>query len=351
MPAPVPPPSHPTDIGHFGRRVLLVAAVVVALLAAWQVADVLLLVFGSILVAVALRAGGNGLARHLPVSPGWGSLLTAAMVAASLAALVAMLGDEVAAQFADLHRRLPAALAGAQGALRDTELGRTLLGLLSGASGASGETLPWRMALRAATTTFGVLSDVVILVLLALYLSFNPRPYVHGAVVLAPPRHRQEVHHLLLDCGHALRRWLLGQFVSMVTVGVLIGLGLWLVGVPNAVVLGLVAGLLEFVPVLGPLAAAVPGVLIALASGPQTALSAALVYFAVQQLEGALIMPLAQKWAVHLPPALGLVAIVLAGVLFGIPGVLFATPLTVVILVLVRHFHTDRRDAPPDAPP
>lgn len=345
----------PPSYGRFARYVLIVAAIVVALLGAWRVADVLLFAFGSILFAVALRAGGTGLARHLPISAGWGSLLTAAMVAALLAALLMMLGDEIAAQLQDMRRRLPDALAQARAALQGSQLGRGLLALL--AEGAQGA-VSLEAATRVASATLAVLSNLFIVILLAVYLSFNPKLYVDGAVKLAPLHHQQHVRTALHDSGHALRRWLLGQFVSMVSVGVLVGLGLWLVGVPNAVLLGLVAGLFEFVPVLGPLAAAVPGVLIALASGPQTAASAAFVYFAVQQLEGALIMPLAQRWAVHLPPALGLVAVVLAGVLFGVPGVLFATPLAVVIMVLVQRFYIDRRatpsaplaDAPAEAP-
>jgi predicted PurR-regulated permease PerM len=327
--------------GRFTRYVLIVAVVGVSLLASWHIAKVLLLVFGAVLLAVAIRAGGDAIARLLPIPARWGSLVTVALVAAGLTALTAMLGDEMAAQLADLRAQWPAAMARAQDALRETAIGRNALDALRSAVS---EGFSVQHAVTAASATFGVLSDLLIVLLLALYLSFSPRGYLDGTVQLAPLRHQSDVRTALHDSGHALRRWLLGQLVSMTTVGVLTGMGLWLVGVPNAAVLGLVAGLLEFVPILGPIAAAVPGILLALAAGPQTALYATLVYFAVQQLEGALIMPLAQRWAVHLPPALALVTIVVFGVLFGIPGVLFATPLTVVIMVLVKRFYLDRRE-------
>lgn len=336
------------DYGRFTRYVLIVAAVVVALLAAWRVAQVLLLVFGSILFAVAIRAGGDLLARYLPVSPRWGSVLTILFVAAGLAALTAVLGDEVAYQLAELRTQLPAAISSAQDAMRGSELGRNVLGIVSSAVN---EGLSIQRAVRAASATFGVLSQLVIVLLLTVYLSLAPRGYVDGTVALAPLRRQRDVRLALHDSGHALRRWLLGQLVSMTTVGLLTGIGLWFVGVPNAAVLGLVAGLLEFVPILGPIVAAVPGILLALAVGPETALYAALVYFGVQQLEGGLIMPLAQKWAVHLPPALALITVVLFGVLFGVPGVLFATPLTVVIMVLVRRFYLERREPAPSPEP
>lgn len=327
--------------GRFARYVIIVFAIGVALLALWQVARVLLLGFGAVLFAVAIRAGGSLLARYLPIPVRWGSLIVVLVVAAGLALLTMALGDEVARQLVDLQQRLPGAIARAREALQRSEIGRAVLSFMSGAGT---EGLSAATALRAASATFGVLTDMLIVLLLALYLSFSPRTYLRATVELAPLRYQAEVRDALHDSGHALRRWLLGQFMSMTSVGVLTGLGLWIVGVPNAAILGLVAGLLEFVPILGPFIAAVPGVLLALAQGPTTALYAAAVYFIVQQLEGSLIMPLAQNWAVELPPALGLLTIVLFGVLFGIPGVLFATPLTVVIMVLVRRFYLDRRN-------
>jgi predicted PurR-regulated permease PerM len=137
----------------------------------------------------------------------------------------------------------------------------------------------------------------------------------------------------------ALRKWLVGQLGAMLMVGVITALGLWAVGVPLAIPLGILSGILDFVPVIGPFAAAIPGILIAFAQGPQVAMYAALVYITVQFIEGHLVLPLAQKWAVSLPPALGLLSIVAFGLVFGLMGVLFAIPLTVVIVVLVQKLY------------
>jgi predicted PurR-regulated permease PerM len=118
-------------------------------------------------------------------------------------------------------------------------------------------------------------------------------------------------------------------------------LGLWLVGVPSPIALGVIAGLLDFVPFFGPIVAAIPGVLLGFQDSPQTALYAALVYLAVQQLEGNVLQPLAQRWAVHIPPASSLLAVVAFGLLFGIVGILFAVPLAVVTMVLVRKLYVE----------
>jgi predicted PurR-regulated permease PerM len=125
-------------------------------------------------------------------------------------------------------------------------------------------------------------------------------------------------------------------------VGVFTGLGLWMVGVPLAIPLGILSGILDFVPVVGPLIAAIPGLLIAFAHDPHMALLAAGVYIVVQFVEGHLVLPIAQRWAVSLPPALTLLGIVAFGAVFGPMGVLFAMPLLVVTLTLVDKLYVER---------
>jgi predicted PurR-regulated permease PerM len=152
------------------------------------------------------------------------------------------------------------------------------------------------------------------------------------------------VDRALEDAVSKLRRWLLGQLVSMVVVGVATAIGLWMVGVPMPFALGMLSGLLDFVPVIGPLAAAVPGVLVAFPQGPDVALWAVVVYLVVQFCEGHFIVPLVQRWAVSLPPAVGLLGAVVFGLLFGLIGVLFAMPLLVVVVSLVEDLYVRRLD-------
>lgn len=328
--------------GRFARYTLIALSLVAAGLLLWELGRVLLLAFGAVLFAVAFRAAGNALARRLPVSVTVGTGIAVLGLATALVALAVLVGDETSRQVGQLQDQLPDAVERARTAISGTEAGRSALrsvdGVIHQGLSASG-------AMRAAEATFSMVTDLVLVVLIALYLSFSPRSYYNSSIALAPARHREGMRTALRDSGKALRGWLVGQLVAMVSVGVLTGVGLWLVGVPNALILGVVAGLLEFVPILGPFVAAVPGVLLAFAVGPTTALYAALVYLVVQQLEGGLITPLAQRWAVELPPALALLSVVVFGVLFGLPGVLFATPLTVVLMVLTQRFYLEPQDA------
>jgi predicted PurR-regulated permease PerM len=136
-----------------------------------------------------------------------------------------------------------------------------------------------------------------------------------------------------------LRLWLIGQAISMIVVGLATGIGLWLAGVPSAVALGVIAGLTEAVPYVGPIVGSIPGLLVALTVGPETAFWALVVYVIVQQLEGYALLPIIQRRMVSLPPALTLFWIMAAGLLFGALGVVFAAPILVVIYVLVKRLY------------
>src|SRR5262249_18061117 len=153
-----------------------------------------------------------------------------------------------------------------------------------------------------ATLFTGTLANVVLLVLMGLYLALDPGLYLRGFVRLWPPRLRPLIADALGAAARGLRGWMLGQAVAMVLVGVTVAVGLLAMGMPLALALGLIAGLFEFVPYFGAIAAALLAVLVAFAQGPSAALYVALFFLVVQQLEGNLLMPLVQRWAVHLPP-------------------------------------------------
>jgi predicted PurR-regulated permease PerM len=129
--------------------------------------------------------------------------------------------------------------------------------------------------------------------------------------------------------------------VAMIAVGAITWVGLTLLGVPLALGLAFLAFLFEFIPVLGPIAAAVPAILVGLSESPMLGLWVALLYIAIQQVESYILLPLLQRWAVNLPPALTLIGIVAFGVLFGWIGVLLATPLMVATTVFIREVYLE----------
>ncbi|GHA69120.1 AI-2E family transporter [Cognatilysobacter bugurensis] len=324
----------------FAQRVVIVIALVVSVLALWHIAEYLLLGFGGIVFAVVIRSAGSAVARHLPISKPIASALVVLTVIGAIALAAALLGDEVTRQVSEFRSSLPGTVQQIRDRLAASQIGRAIL---STVGSSVGDTLSMTWVVDTATLLLDVLADLAIVMFIAVYLGISPRPYMRATLALIPPPHRMHTQATLRACGSSLRSWLLGQLVAMTFVGALTALGLWLVGVPHALALGILVGLLDFVPVIGPLLGAVPGVVLAYLASPVTALYAIAVYTAVQQVEAMVIQPLAQRWAVDLPPVIGLLAIVVSGAVFGLPGVLFGVPLVVVLKVLVHRYWLDKQ--------
>ena len=331
-------PAPASDPARFSRHVVIAIALVALALLLWKVAPVLMLLFAGIVFATAIHAASRPLVRylHLPSTLAVGLVFILVIALAALGAW--LFGRQLSMQTEALVDAITDAWTKVRAYLDSTSWGPTVMENVQGAS--DGKTMS-HLA-KGTVTVFGGVTDLVMVLFLSMYLAVNPLSYRNGFLLLLPPAHRERVGRALDEAGVALRKWLVGQLGAMLMVGVLTGVGLALVGVPLAIPLGILSGLLDFVPVIGPFAGAVPGILIAFAQGPQVALYAAGVYVTVQFLEGHVVLPLAQKWAVSLPPALGLLSIVACGMVFGLLGVLFAIPLTVVSIVLVRELYVRR---------
>jgi predicted PurR-regulated permease PerM len=334
-----------TSRAEFTRRVLVVVgvaalAVVVGTMFA-RAYEVFFLFFLAVLLAILLRSASDAVDRRTGIGPAWSLAAVVVALLALTAAGVLAASSMIAGQLDRLTSDLPKSLDQARQYMREQEWGRVLLGHAPTAEQlAPGGTAAGRLT-AFFSTTFGVLGNLVVLTFLTLYLAASPRMYVEGLVRLVPPRRRPRAEQVLNAVGFHLRWWLIGRAAAMVAVGLLTAVGLWLAGVPQFLILGLIAGLLSAVPYVGPIAAAVPGVLMALLEGPTTALWALVVYVLAQAVENYLLTPLIQQNTVELPPVLAIAAIVLFGALFGVIGLIVATPLTVTLFVLVKTLYVE----------
>ena len=339
MSDPGPKQSDLGGVWTYPRRVALAVAVVLILLLLWLLLDVMLLLFGSVVLASALRSLGHLLQRRAHLPQRWsvpGAVLLVAVTAVVIGWLV---GASLAGQVAGLTEQLPRAWSAVTVWLERHELGRSLLSILRQAF-ADGS-MPTPRLGSIAGTALGAIGSLLLMVIVAAYLALDPWPYRSGLVRLLPRSWHDRVEAALQASRDGLRRWLLGQGVSMLFIGVATGLGLWLIGVPLAPILGLITGLLAFVPFYGSIGGGVLSVLIAFSGGPQTALWTALLVLAVQQIEELVLVPLVQNRAVSLPPVLSLVAALIFGVLLGPLGVVLATPLMVVSMILARKLYVE----------
>lgn len=251
------------------QTVVMVAAIIALTLLAIRLADVLLMAFGAILVAVLL----NSLAEPLQTRLRLGRILalTAAVLVSVACVAIAIwtFGRQAEAQFIALNEGLPHAWAELQARLSSTPFGGAALAKLEDWRG-----FGWLVSLgpKLAADAAGGLVGTIIVVFAGLYLAYHPHAYVDGALLLLPARRRERALAILNETYRALRQWLIGQLFSMVLVGVTTGVGLAIAGVPSAAALGLIAGLGQLVPVVGPMVAPLPGLLVALEAGPQTLL-------------------------------------------------------------------------------
>jgi predicted PurR-regulated permease PerM len=286
---------------------------------------------------VALRALARLIGRFTPLPER--AALPAAILAlvASIGLVAWLVGDTLAGELGQLATRLPAALDKVREWLAQHAAGRALLGSLGAVNGMESVS---RLA-GVALSTLGAVANALVLLALGIYFAVDPGLYRRGLLRLVPPAHRARVAETLAATTDALRQWLGGAVVAMLAVGGVTGLGLWALGVPFAFSLAVIAALLEFVPFIGPIVAAIPAVLVGFGESPVTAFYVALLYLAVQQIEGYLLTPLVQRWAVALPPALAVLAVLVFGVLIGLPGALFAVPLLVVVMVVVRKLYVE----------
>ena len=297
----------------------------------------LLMIFAGILLALFFRAGGVWLARHLPIKPVWGVALFLLMILLGLALAGTAAAPAISTQIDELWRQIPAAADSLGTRLEQYGWGRDLLARMSEIdlwSGAFGGA-----ATQALGSAFGYLGNTVLLLFIALYGAFDPGTYRRGFIRLFAPSLRAEASNVLNESVIKLQSWLSAQLISMSVVGILTGIGLWLIGIPLALILGLIAGLLAFIPNVGPILAAIPGLLLAVPNGSNSVLLVLAVYLAVQTLESYVVTPLVQKEKVSLPPVLVISSQLVFGTLFGLIGLAMATPLTALGMTLVNRVY------------
>ncbi len=325
----------------FLRRTLVVAgigtALVLGLALLWAVAEVFLLIFAGVLVAVLLRGLSRWVSDHTPLSERWSLALVVLAIVAVWAAGAALLGAQLVAQVGELIERVPRLMQQFRQQLEQSQLGRQLLERAAQPQQQGAD--PSSAAAPIAgilSTTFGAVANVVIVLFVGLYLAVKPDLYITGLLHLVPVAKRPRATAVLQTIGYTLRWLLVGQVISMLVVGVLTSVGLMLLGVPLGLLFGILAGLLEFVPTIGPLISAVPAVLFAFTEDTSTALYVLLLYAVIQVIEGNVLTPLVLQRAVELPPVLTIAVLVVLGTLFGFLGLLLATPLLATVLVLVK---------------
>ena len=316
------------------RRTLVVAGGVGLAVLVWQLQQLLLVAFASGLLGLMLHDFAELIARRTRLP--WAAALALAVLVplAALTVIFALFGTLMYAQFAALAQQLPAALVRLQGWLNTSAPGREVVAQLSGFAPKMEQV--FGLAQATLSNVGSAVTGVAVVLVAAVYIAAQPQLYVNGLVALLPKPRQAPALALLVAVRDALTAWLKGQAIGMAFVAVGTTIGLMIVGLPSALAIGLVAGLCEFVPYLGVVIVTVPTVILGFGQGVQMGWGVIIVLVVVQQLQGNLVMPMAQRRFGDLPPVLTIFSLIAAGTLLGPMGVILAVPLTVVGVALVK---------------
>jgi predicted PurR-regulated permease PerM len=341
----------PPTISAYAQRVLIAvsitATVVVVLLLFWKAANVILLVFAGVLFGILLRGLAELLSEYTPLSGHWSLVAAILLLLVLFGGWALLLGPQMAEGVATLSESLPKSLERLQGYIKQSDWGRVMLARASSQAEQAQRSMSFistqtlGRVLGIFSTALGAIIGMLFIIVVGIYLSIDPRVYVDGVVKLVPVRRRERVRAVMAQLGHTLRWWLVGRIAGMIVVGFLTWVGLLLLGVPLSFTLATLAAILDFVPNIGPIIAAVPAVLVALTESPMTGLYVALLYVAIQTLEGTLMTPLIEQRTVSLAPVLLLSAQLIMGVLFGVLGLLLATPFLVVLVIIIQRLYIE----------
>ena len=328
-------PESDGETSRFIRRVLIVLALVSLFLLAWHLRSVLLMLFGAIVVATVFRSLADRIQSITGSGQGLAMGAAIFLILAVAAGLIALFGAHVVSQIDALRNALPGAWASFEARMGDLGLDNQMRSIAD--SAAQGST--FATFSQTVMSIGNGIAETLLVIVAGIFLALQPRFYATGAIKLVPSGKRALVAEAMEESENALRLWLKGQLIAMVVVGLLTGIGLWFLGVPSALVLGLLAGALEFIPFLGPILSMIPAVLLALAVSPDMAFYVLLLYLAVQQFEGNVLTPVVQQYAVDLPGVVLLFSLIAFGIIFGTLGVILAAPLAVVSYVLIKRLY------------
>jgi predicted PurR-regulated permease PerM len=317
----------------FKRTAIFVAVALVPVLV-WLLFDVILITIGAILVAILLTLGAEPFTRWFKFPRAIALIISGCIIVSIVGVAAYLFGTRAVAQLQQVLHLANQSVDNIRAGWQGSELGRLLLSHVQGANFSLTNVVTGLFSVSLAFIT-----ALVIVVFGGIYLAAQVGLYRDGLIQLLPHRLRANGAETLEDISNALRLWVLGQVINMVLIGLLSTLAAWLIGLPSPFALGLIAGLFEFIPYVGPILGAIPAVLVAATEGLDTVLWTIAAYTLIQQMEGHLIAPLISREMVYIPPLVLILGIVAITTLFGLQAVIFAAPIAVILFVAVKKLY------------
>jgi predicted PurR-regulated permease PerM len=338
------------------RVTALVLGTIIALRFLWSVRAVACVAFLGILFGLALGSGADR-AERWRVPRGASVPLIVLLILGALVGVGALTAPRISSQLREVREQVPEAIGQVERWIAKRQAGAMQLLQPDSTSPAVRDQSEHPAVLREGvaqqagkvgqrffaffSSTLAVLGSLILILAISIYIAINPGLYHAGLMHLFPHRDRRRAGEVLSAIATTLRRWLVSQLIAMVVIGVVTTLALLLLGVRAAVALGVIAGLLEFIPYVGPILSAVPAIAMALLDGPEKALWVVLAYTAIQQAENHILIPLLMKEGVDIPPVVTILAQAAFALVLGFLGLLVAVPLVGAIIVAVKLLYVE----------
>lgn len=325
----------------FIEKAAVLLAMTAVAVAAWVLRDVLYILFGALVLAIGMSASANVLSNRLRIGYAAGLSIVLLLGLVLIGGIGWFFGATIGEQLDEVARKIPTGWTSLTEEIEAIPYARDLTSKLQTADllGTTG----WVAGVLATIvrSSVGAAGSLLAMAIVAIYLAAEPQRYRSGILRLLPPSAHWRASRLFDATGDILGRWLAGQLAVMATVGVLSGLGLWALGIKAAFALGLVGGLMSFVPYVGAVITAVPATLFALTQGPYYALAVIAMYAGVHFVEGNFITPIIQSEATSLPPVISLLSVISCALLLGPSAVFLAAPLALFLVTVIEILYVE----------
>lgn len=338
------PKTDKQNTDNFQKKVWITVGIVsftlISLLVLKTTFNVFLLILAGTLIAIFFRGVSSFIERKTGFKENIAVLISILGTLLIVAGLFYLIGAKVQTQIADLVDTLPRTIENVKDRMNNSTVGSEAIDSMSSPDSTK---KVQGFAGKFFQSTFGVFGDLYVILFIAIFFTIAPQTYTEGVIQLVPKRGQDKARQIMEKLSKQLRNWLKGKLFSMFVVFILTAIGLAAIGMPLWLVLALLAGLISFIPNFGPIIALIPAVLVALLQSPQTALLVAGLYMLIQFVESNFITTLVQQKLINMPPALIIIAQLLMGALTGGWGLVLATPVTVIVIVLVQELYINER--------
>ncbi|GAB2976515.1 AI-2E family transporter [Mucilaginibacter puniceus] len=323
----------------FQQKLGLTTLLIVVVLIVKTTFNVFLMVLAASLIALYFHGLADFIEKKTKLARAWSMTISVCASFILLILLLLLIGSKVQSQIEELSSNFPSMVQQAKDRLNETTIGQKILEQVSGTN----STQITDQAKKLFSSTFGVLGDLYVIIFLGIFFTVSPGIYVKGIVALIPAKGEAKAQDILHKLDSKLKRWLAGKIFAMAVVAILTAVALAILGIPMLFALALIAGILNFIPNFGPIIAMIPAVLVGLSMGIDTALIIVGVYTLIQVVESNFITPMVQNKLVSIPPAMIITGQLIVGSLTGYLGIILATPLVLIVMVLVQELYIAKK--------